>query len=275
MLGTEEDAAILIGKNRGLVGTDLPRQIHDLLLVHTDERTEDQLLAEGIAEGKPLEGLAGHLAQRFAGDDALAADLLGVPVGQRHHRGPEHQRRLVLQGSPLDLQLGLREVRHPQARSLKIGGDEGGEGLHLFKRLVARIRVGVEVEAIHLHSPLSGQESRDGAVQPSAEQKQSFAGAADRKPSEAFLLRRIQVCLVPDLTIQNQIGVLHIDGEVGMDLMNRFRQLDVQLVARQREALVRPPADHLEGAFAFGKWTFADRLPGRFMDRLQFLGGAE
>ena len=74
MAGGEDRAAVLVGQDGGLVGADALGVVHDLRLVKADQGPEDRQGAHGVRAGEAVHGLAGDLADGFAGDQGLAAD---------------------------------------------------------------------------------------------------------------------------------------------------------------------------------------------------------
>ena len=71
MLRHEDRTAVFIRQDRGLKGPDLFRNVDDVLLVESDERPEDRHRTDFVRADQALQGLRGHLSERFAGNPLL------------------------------------------------------------------------------------------------------------------------------------------------------------------------------------------------------------
>ena len=81
----KDGAAVLVGKNGGLVGSDLFGHLNDLLLVKTDQRPEDRQGADLIGDRESSQGLGRDLPDTLSGDESEAFVFLCQALGDPHH----------------------------------------------------------------------------------------------------------------------------------------------------------------------------------------------
>ena len=85
MFGHEDRTAVLIGEDGSLIGPDLLGDRDDLLLIKTDQGTEDRQGAYFIGDAQGGQGLGSDLTDALAGDQAQAFAPLRQQLGDPHH----------------------------------------------------------------------------------------------------------------------------------------------------------------------------------------------
>ena len=89
MPGRKNRAAVLVGEDGRVIGADFPGNLHDLLLVHPDDRTQDRQVHHSPGNVHRVHGLAGDLPQALAGDQGFCPAAGGYFLGNAHHE-PAH-----------------------------------------------------------------------------------------------------------------------------------------------------------------------------------------
>jgi hypothetical protein len=87
----EELAAVLVGQDGDLVGAELPRDLHDLLLVAVDQGAQERQLGRLLDHREVGERLRGDLPQGVAGHQRLGALAPAERRGHLHHQAPLRQ----------------------------------------------------------------------------------------------------------------------------------------------------------------------------------------
>ena len=109
MTRSEDCAAILIRKYRCIKRADFARYPNDILLIHSDERTEHGTVGTGLGYAHCGGRLACDLTEAFARDEHGAFMLLGYAGCERHHKPTEDQRKIILFAIVTNLLLNVRE----------------------------------------------------------------------------------------------------------------------------------------------------------------------
>ena len=148
MAGGKHGAAVLIGQDGGVIGADLPGDLHDLLLVHAHNGAQDGDADHLAGDGHGVHGLAGHLAQTLAGDQGLGPAPLGHRLGNAHHKAAHDDGEQLLGAGAAQLLLNGGEGDHMDGEVAAPGGEQPGQLQHLLLGLGRG--VGVREEVDHL-----------------------------------------------------------------------------------------------------------------------------
>ena len=96
MLCHENRTAVLVRKDGGLISIDLLRDLHNLLLVKSDQRTVNRHRTYLIGCRERLHGLARHLSDTLSRNQSETLVLFCKMLRQLHHVAPHDNRQLLM-----------------------------------------------------------------------------------------------------------------------------------------------------------------------------------
>ena len=220
----------------------------DLLLVHADEGTQHRHGGHVIADAQRLNGLAGHLTEALAGDQRLAAQLMGQPVGKAHHEAAHDEGEVILRTLAADLLLDLGKGHDVDGETAAPDRQLLSQLQNLFPGLLAGIGRRGKVQQLQLYAPLGDHIAGHGAVDAAGQQADRVAAHADGQAAGGGFRRAVDIGRVlPYLQIDRQLRIVDVHGQMGKGVVERAAHPLAQLDGAHGEGFVGTLALHLEG----------------------------
>ena len=204
-------------------------------------------MRHGLRAGHGLHGLAGDLAEIFAGDDGLALVVRGDVLGDAHHEPAHDEREVLLRAGAADLLLNVREGHDLQRHAAGIGRELFSQREDLLLGELRRVREGEKVHRDEAHAALCDHVRGHGAVNAAGQQRHGRAVAADGHAARRLDGLRVDIRrLLAHLEAHGQLRIVHVDDRIGKRLGELAANVLRQLNARHGKALVRALGLHLE-----------------------------
>ena len=247
----EDGAAVLVGQDAGLKGVDVACRLHDLGLVHADERAQDGQILRSIGALQGLDSLAGHLSQTLAGNKGFAALLFGNNVGNAHHAAAHQHREQHIRSIIPDVLLRLGVGHDEQIGAARIDAGELRQCLHLELCALRSVRRRRKVDVVQCQTALCHAVSCHGAVDAARQHVQRTAAGAHGQTALTGYFRAVNIrAVITNFYDHLKIRVMHIYLEVVVLAQQVSAQLPHQFRAGHGVGLVGAAGFHLEGADA-------------------------
>ena len=247
----EDGAAVLVGQDAGLKGVDVACRLHDLGLVHADERAQDGQILRSISALQGLDGLAGHLCQTLSGDEGFAALLLGNNVGNAHHATAHQHRKQHIRSIIPDVLLRLGVGHDEQIGAARIDAGELRQCLHLELCALRSVRRRRKMDVVQSQTALCHAVSCHGAVDAARQHVQCTAAGAHGQTALTGYFRAVNIrAVITNFYDHLKIRIMHIHLEVVVFAQQIGTQLPHQFRAGHGIGLVGAARLHLEGADA-------------------------
>ena len=196
MFRQEYRTAVLIWFDRLLISTYLSGFVHDLRLIHGDQRTHHRSCHRSVCDHQGLCRLTGYLPQVFSCYEHHTAALLGNLFSYTHHKTAYQYGRLLFRAVCNDLFLYREQVYHMHFKSPAVGCQYRRQFFYFLPGSGACIRIRMEMHRFYQHSSFGHHPCGDRAVDPSGKKHQTLSVSPQRKPSEAIDLTLIDICPV-------------------------------------------------------------------------------
>ena len=263
----QHGAAVLVGQLGDGQSSDPAGLVHDLGLVHADERAQDRQVDRIVQGGDVGHRLTGDLAQCVTGDETFGLQVVGQCLG-----GLEHQATLSDDLQPfvartLQLLLGLAEGHHEQARTHLVTVQPADQAVSLVDGLRPGERHPGEVQEIDLQTAADHPVRCDGGIDSARHQHQTAsAHSAGQPPLPGDAVGEHEHLILVHLHVQGVVGVFEVHPvPVGID--DPCTQVTGQLGRGHLETFVATTGPYCEGALAVGHRTHR-----HIGDRVQILG---
>ena len=213
MLCHEDRAAILVGLDRSLVCIDLLRDLHDLLLVKTDERPVDRHGTHIVRSHEGLHRLRGNLPDALPCDQSQTAALLCDLLRYAHHIPPHDDRQLIVRALIVNVQLDIRKIDDVQIDRPAVSGYGLCQVEHFLCGAPARVRRRTKIHCIELDAALCDHIACHRGIDAARQEQHSFPVRPDGKPSRSRDDRRVDIDLFPHLDAQHHVRLVHVDPQ--------------------------------------------------------------
>ena len=269
MFGHEDRTAVLIGEDGSLIGPDLLGDRDDLLLIKTDQGTEDRQGAYFIGDAQGGQGLGSDLTDALAGDQAQAFAPLRQQLGDPHHIAAHDDGQLVMGTFLIYIELDLCKVDVMQVDGACVFRYLLCQVFDLAQSPFAGIRRGVEIDRVQLDASLGDHVAGDRGIDTAGQQQHGLAADAAGQTAGTGNHMGIHGELLPDLDIEHDLGIMDIHLQTGLRLQNGMSHFGVDLQGIHRILLIEPPGMDLKGMLAV-RILLIDKIDGL---RDQFLRG--
>ena len=155
MLCHKNRAAVLKRLDRCLVCVDLLRNLHDLSLVKTDQRTVNRKSTHRVSRRQALHSLTRHLSDTLSRYQSQTAVLFCELLCDPHHITAHNDRQLIVRAFLVDRQLNVRKVNDMEFDRSRIRRDKPCQINDLLLRPLACIRRRMKISRLDLHAPSS------------------------------------------------------------------------------------------------------------------------
>ncbi|MPN03507.1 hypothetical protein SDC9_150737 [bioreactor metagenome] len=211
MPGGKHGAAILVGEDGGLKGADVAGQADDLLLVHSDHRTQHRQGAHRLGALHGPHSLGGHLPQGFPRDQGAGPRAPGDVLRDAHHKPAHEYGEQLLGAVAAQLLLHLGKGHHMHREPAAPAAENAAQLQHLFLGLGRGVGVAEKMHQLGHRAPLGHHPDGHGAVD--APGKQTGRPAAHAQGQAAGAGLRVGVDEgggLPHLQMNRYLRMVHI-----------------------------------------------------------------
>ena len=235
----ENGATILVWQDGNIISVDLLRNIHDVKLIVSDERTQDRHgrhLIDGI---DALDGLAGNLSEVIPGDDGLGVADISNSLSDTQHDTTHQRNAQVILTIHANGFLDARK-RHKMNDDVTAKfADLLSQREHFLLSLLRGVWIRMKMDGFNNNTATHDRPHGDRAVDTAGKQRNGASASSEWKSAKAFIFLHVDIGFIKtDINVELHIVMLEVAGEIWKFVKDFFSHFELHIHGTYRKALV-------------------------------------